>query len=72
MTSCQVSEYLKIGPVSNQMITAETANMKAKDVPVALVAAWVLPRWRTQLGFAALGSFLGFALLMVIAGGAAL
>jgi hypothetical protein len=38
MTSCQVSEKLKIGPVINQTIIMAKAIMKAFDVPVACVA----------------------------------
>src|ERR1700712_5458252 len=38
ITNCQVSEYLKTGPVTAQMITVAAAIIKAAELPVAFVA----------------------------------
>jgi len=38
ITNCQVSEYLKNGPETAQIITMETAVRKAKELPVNFVA----------------------------------
>jgi phosphoribosylpyrophosphate synthetase len=38
MTSCQVSEYLKTGPVTSQMIITLMAMINAAELPVAAVA----------------------------------
>src|SRR3954466_8443916 len=38
MINCQVSEYLKIGPVTSQTNIVHTAIIKAAELPVALVA----------------------------------
>jgi len=37
MTSCQVSEYLKNGPVISQMIMEVQASTKAQELPVHAV-----------------------------------
>ena len=36
--SCQVSEYLNIGPVIPQIIIVEIAMIKAPELPVATIA----------------------------------
>ena len=38
MISCQVSEYLKIGPVTPQIIITVIAVINAAELPVAIVA----------------------------------